>query len=65
MADVVNLNRYRKRKRREAELAQAERNRVIHGRSKADKQLLERERERAQRGLDGLQREPGLSEDES
>lgn len=65
MADVVNLNRYRKRKRREAEQAQAERNRVIHGRSKADKQLLERERERAQRGLDGLQRESGLSEDES
>ena len=38
MADVVNLNRFRKRKRREAEAAEAERNRVIHGRTKAEKQ---------------------------
>jgi hypothetical protein len=47
MADVINLNRARKRKRREAEREQAERNRVVHGRSKLDKQLAERERERA------------------
>jgi hypothetical protein len=47
MADVINLNRARKRKRREAEREQAERNRVVHGRTKLDKQLAERERERA------------------
>jgi hypothetical protein len=47
MADVINLNRARKRKRREAEREQAERNRVAHGRTKLDKQLVERERERA------------------
>jgi hypothetical protein len=47
MADVINLNRARKRKRREAEREQAERNRVAHGRTKLDKQLAERERERA------------------
>jgi hypothetical protein len=47
MADVINLNRARKRKRREAEREQAERNRVVHGRTKLDKQLAERERERS------------------
>jgi hypothetical protein len=47
MADVINLNRARKRKRLEAEREQAERNRVAHGRGKLDKQLAERERERA------------------
>ena len=53
MTDVVNLNRYRKRKRREAKQAEAERNRLLHGRTKADKQLIERERERSERSLDG------------
>jgi hypothetical protein len=47
MGDVINLNRARKRKRDEAEREQAERNRVVHGRTKLDKQLAERERERA------------------
>lgn len=47
MADVINLNRARKRKRREAEREQAQRNRVAHGRTKLDKQLVEHERERA------------------
>jgi hypothetical protein len=47
MADVINLNRARKRKRREAEREQAERNRVVHGRTKLEKQLAERERERS------------------
>ena len=58
MADVVNLNRFRKQKRRQAELVEAERKRLIHGRTKADKQVLERERERAERSLEGLRREP-------
>lgn len=47
MADVINLNRARKRKRREAKLEQAERNRVKHGRTKLEKQLAEREQKRA------------------
>jgi hypothetical protein len=57
MSDVVNLNRFRKRKRREAEQHEAERNRVVHGRSKADKQALRLERERAERSLAGHERE--------
>jgi hypothetical protein len=47
MGDVINLNRARKRKREQAEREQAERNRVVHGRTKLEKEIVERERERA------------------
>ena len=57
MADVVNLNRFRQQKRRQAELVEAERKRLVHGRTKADKEIVERERERATRSLEGLRRE--------
>jgi hypothetical protein len=57
VADVVNLNRFRKRKRREADLRDAERNRVVHGRSKAEKRALQLERERAERSLAAHERE--------
>ena len=57
VADVVNLNRFRKRKRREADQREAERNRVVHGRSKAEKQALRLERERAERALAAHERE--------
>ncbi|GEM_PF-297081 len=57
MADVLNLNRFRKRKRRAAELEQAERNRAVHGRSKADKRKLGAQRELDERVLSGHQRE--------
>lgn len=57
MSDVVNLNRFRKRKRREAEQREAEQNRIVHGRSKAEKRALRLERERAERSLDAHERE--------
>jgi hypothetical protein len=57
MSDVVNLNRFRKRKRREAEQREAEQNRVVHGRSKAEKRALQLERERSERSLTGHERE--------
>jgi hypothetical protein len=63
MADVVNLNRFRKRKRRDADQREAEQNRVVHGRSKAEKQALRLERERAERSLAAHEREPGDVED--
>lgn len=37
MADIVNLNRFRKEKARNAKRAQADENAVKFGRSKADK----------------------------
>jgi hypothetical protein len=63
MADVVNLNRFRKRKQREADRREAEQNRVVHGRSKADKRALRDERERAERALAGHQREESRTQE--
>jgi hypothetical protein len=63
MSDVVNLNRFRKRKRREAEQREAEQNRVVHGRSKAEKRALQLERERADRSLAAHEREGDDVED--
>ncbi len=51
MADIVNLNQYRKRRdRREAEKGATE-NRVRHGRSKVDRQKERRENEKAAKDL--------------
>jgi hypothetical protein len=58
MADVVNLNRFRKRKARETAEREAEENRVRFGRTKAQKQRDAAEAEAAQRRLDQLRREP-------
>ena len=52
MADIVNLNQYRKRRdRREAEKGATE-NRVRHGRSKVDRQKERRENEKAAKDLE-------------
>lgn len=67
MSDVLNLNRFRKRKQQANVLEQAERNRVVHGRSKADKQLARLERERAEQALEGHRIVPqhAVGEDEN
>jgi hypothetical protein len=53
MGEVVNLNKVRKdRAKTEAKLA-AKANRAGHGQSKADRKAAEKERERANRLLDG------------
>ncbi|HKW52293.1 MAG TPA: DUF4169 family protein [Stellaceae bacterium] len=52
MADIVNLNQYRKRRdRHDAEKAAAE-NRVRHGRRKVDRQKERRENEKAVKDID-------------
>jgi len=38
MTEVVNLNKFRKNQSREKKQQQAEQNRVLHGRTKAEKQ---------------------------
>ena len=38
MGDVVNLNRFRKKKQREEKAKQAEINRIRHGRTKTQKE---------------------------
>lgn len=61
MADnVVNLNRFRKKKARAEKAKQAEINRIRHGRTKAEKEQELAERERAARLIEGkrLDRDP-------
>ncbi len=63
MAQIINLNKARKRREREAAQAKAAENRARFGRSAAQKARdAELEREAAQR-LDGLRREPGADVD--
>ena len=51
MADVINLRKVRKRAEREQQAKQAEANRVLHGRSKAERQLDKAREEKAARHL--------------
>jgi hypothetical protein len=53
MAAVVNLNRFRKAKKRAEHERTAAENRAAFGRSKAERQLRESEEERRRRELDG------------
>ena len=53
MGDVVNLNRFRKKKQREEKAKQAEINRIRHGRTKTQKERELADRERAARLLEG------------
>ena len=57
MAKVVNLNRARKAKARQDQKTQAERNRSVHGRTKAEKRAAQVERDRLARTVDGARRE--------
>jgi hypothetical protein len=52
LSEVVNLRRARKRKAREGQQAAAAENRVLFGRSKAEKRLVESERALAEASLD-------------
>lgn len=57
-SNVVNLNRFRKKKQREEKAKQAEINRIRHGRTQAEKDHERLSRERATRLLDGKRLEP-------
>jgi hypothetical protein len=52
-SNVVNLNRFRKKKQRDEKAKQAEINRIRHGRTQAEKDRERTERERAARAIDG------------
>lgn len=57
MAEIVNLNRARKAKARQAAGVQADANRIAFGRSKAEKTVATIDADRARRDLDGAKRE--------
>ncbi|MFO0737585.1 MAG: DUF4169 family protein [Labilithrix sp.] len=68
MADnVVNLNRFRKKKARAEKAKQAEINRIRHGRTQAEKDRERIERERAARLIEGkrLEPEPSAPDDDT
>jgi hypothetical protein len=53
MAEIINLNRARKARIKAEDKTRAAANRAAHGRTKAQKQSADKERERAARQLDG------------
>lgn len=58
MAEIVNLRQARKRKAREESAREAEQNRLLHGRTKAEKTRDRTESEKTVSFLDGHRREP-------
>ena len=52
MGEIVNLRRARKRKERQREEAVADQNRVVFGRSKAERRLVQTERAIAEANLE-------------
>lgn len=53
MSEVINLNRYRKRRAREEKERQAETNRRLHGRTKAERRKEAADRQRLEKQLAG------------
>ena len=52
MGEIVNLRRARKRKERQREEAVADQNRVVFGRSRAERRLAQSERAMAEANLE-------------
>ncbi|KQU51880.1 hypothetical protein ASG72_10315 [Bosea sp. Leaf344] len=62
MAEIINLRRARKQRKRDEQDRQAAQNRVSFGRSKPERALAEAEQTLASRRLEGHRREPGDDE---
>ena len=58
MADIVNLNQYRKKKAQAEKKAQAARNRAKEGRSKTARTAERLASERSEKALEGTKIEP-------
>lgn len=58
MAEIVNLRRAKKQRAAAEQAAEAQRNRVLHGRTKGEKARDKLESERAARKADGARLEP-------
>ena len=66
MGNVINLNKFRKRKEKEERAKRADTNRRLHGRTKIERQRDELQKQQLQRGLEGkrLEKAPPDSRDD-
>jgi hypothetical protein len=58
MGDVVNLNKYRKKKERESKEKASQQRRVKHGLSNSERSLLDKKRELENKRIDGHKMDP-------
>jgi hypothetical protein len=58
MGDVVNLNKYRKKKAREAKEKLAQQHKLQHGLSASERALLAKKRELESKRIDGHKLDP-------
>ncbi len=65
MAKVVNLNKFRKQKAKQAREKQAETNRRLHGRTKAERQRELLQKQRLSEKVDGARLEGREKPDET
>lgn len=64
MSKVVNLNQFRKRKAKLAKEQQAETNRRLHGRTKAERQRDLLQKKKLETQVDGARLDPNPPRDE-
>lgn len=64
MSNVVNLNKFRKRKAKEEAKKRAETNVRLHGRTAAERALEAKQQALLDRTLDGARLSPTIDEDE-
>ncbi len=53
MAEIINLNKYRKEKKKADKKRQADENRLAHGRTKSEKKTTEKKKKKSEERLDG------------
>lgn len=63
MGEIVNLNRARKDRAKAEDKARASANRVAFGRTKAERQIAAKEKERTEKALDGQKLDRQTPED--
>ena len=65
MGSVVNLNKFRKQKAKEARVRQAETNRRLHGRTKAERAHDALQKKQLESHVDGARLEPPRNDEPS
>ena len=59
MGEIVNLRKFRKQAKKREDAERAAANRVVHGRSKAERNLNDQHTNKLHRHLDGHKIDPG------